>query len=133
MARYISLIIVILLIVLSPIACRKKDGDRSEEKAAKAPYSDIAKWSEAKSAMGTIATALRTYCSANMEDVPKPPSFEELGLGGRVLDGTYFKVSDYSIMSVNYIAATRTLTYTIQAVKSTFNPSIMVLTEKGWK
>jgi len=93
---------------------------------------ESAKWSEAKAAMGTIATALRAYCSDRIEDISATPSFSELGFAPNDLDGTYFKSSDYSIVAVNYIAKTGAQTYTIRAEKPGFNPSFMILTNTGW-
>ena len=90
-----------------------------------------AKWSEGKRAMGTIAMALRAYCSDQTADVTAVPSFSSLGFASNDLDGTYFSSGDYSIQSFSFINGTGELTYTIQAAKAGLTPPSMTLNQAG--
>ncbi|MHC4488253.1 MAG: prepilin-type N-terminal cleavage/methylation domain-containing protein [Planctomycetota bacterium] len=52
---------------------------------------DAAKWSEGKSIMGTIATALRAHVAEKGSNFTAIPKLVELGFAKNDLDGTYFK------------------------------------------
>jgi type IV pilus assembly protein PilA len=52
---------------------------------------DAAKWSEGKSIMGTISTALRAHVAEKASNFTAIPTLVQLGFGKNDLDGTYFK------------------------------------------
>ena len=93
---------------------------------------DSAKWTEGKTAMGTIATALCAYCVERVGDLSTPPLISSLGFASNDLDGTYFRSSDYTVTAVSYTASTGALTYTITGTKSNLVPTTMVLRNTGW-
>jgi prepilin-type N-terminal cleavage/methylation domain-containing protein len=62
---------------------------------------DSSKWSEAKAAMGTIATAIRAYAAEKGKDASASPSLSELGIGTGELDGTYFVNTCYAVSKVS--------------------------------
>lgn len=59
---------------------------------------DAAKWSEAKAAMGTISTAIRTYAAEKGPSgtAPADNDLTALGFDTADLDGSYFSQSDYT-------------------------------------
>jgi prepilin-type N-terminal cleavage/methylation domain-containing protein len=61
---------------------------------------DKAKWSEGKAFIGSIATAIRTWCAEKGVDYPGPfPStLEELGFSPGDCTGTYFAGEDFSVV-----------------------------------
>jgi prepilin-type N-terminal cleavage/methylation domain-containing protein len=65
---------------------------------------DAAKWSEAKAAMGTIATGLRSFYAEKQgwggENKPTTPV--DLGITEADLDGTYFDYSCYTFSDLGY-------------------------------
>jgi prepilin-type N-terminal cleavage/methylation domain-containing protein len=61
---------------------------------------DASKWSEAKTTMGTIATALRAYGSER-GSFASAPSLAEVGILNGDLDGTYFSHGAYAITSAS--------------------------------
>jgi type IV pilus assembly protein PilA len=61
---------------------------------------DSSKWSEGKAAMGTIASALRTY-AAEKGSFAAAPTLAEIGFTDADLDGTYFSHGDYAITSAS--------------------------------
>jgi prepilin-type N-terminal cleavage/methylation domain-containing protein len=61
---------------------------------------DAAKWSEGKAALGTIASALRSY-AAEKGGFASAPSLSEIGLANNDLDGTYFTHEAYAITSAS--------------------------------
>ncbi len=61
---------------------------------------DASKWSEAKAAMGTIGSALRTY-AAEKGGFSTKPSLSDIGIGDHDLDGTYFTNAAYEITSAS--------------------------------
>jgi len=52
---------------------------------------DAARWSEGKSIMGTISTALRAHVAEKGSSFTTVPKLVELGFAKKDLDGTYFK------------------------------------------
>lgn len=76
---------------------------------------DSAKWSEGKSGMGTIATALRAYAAEKGATGTYPPSLTNLGFIASDLHGTYFTIANYSITAAAFVAINDPqLTFTIQ-------------------
>ncbi len=51
---------------------------------------DAAKWSEGKSIMGTISTALRAHVAEKSSNFTAVPTLVQLGFAKNDLDGTYF-------------------------------------------
>ena len=75
---------------------------------------DSAKWSEGKSGMGTIGTALRAYAAEKGIDGTYPPTLTNLGFIASDLHGTYFTIANYSITAAAFTAAADPeLTFTI--------------------
>ena len=73
---------------------------------------DSAKWTEGKSAMGTVAVGLRAYSAENGGDLTAftfpvagtaGDAFSLLGIEDDDLDGTIFTVADYTITSASYL------------------------------
>ena len=52
---------------------------------------DAARWSEGKTIMGTIATALRAHVAEKASNFTAVPRLVQLGFAANDLDGTYFK------------------------------------------
>lgn len=94
---------------------------------------DAAKWSEGRSGMGTIATALRAYAAEQAADGTYPPSsLADLGFIASDLHGTYFVIGDYSIPAASFTAgADPELTYTIRCDKASLSPTRFELDETG--
>ena len=70
---------------------------------------DSAKWTEGKSAMGTIGTGLRAYSAEKGGDLSAltfplsgAGAFVALGIADDDLDGTIFDVGDYEITSATF-------------------------------
>lgn len=61
---------------------------------------DSSKWSEAKAAMGTIATAIRAY-AAEKGTFASTPTLAEIGISINELDGTYFTNGCYVLTSAS--------------------------------
>ncbi|MBP7051169.1 MAG: prepilin-type N-terminal cleavage/methylation domain-containing protein [Phycisphaerae bacterium] len=61
---------------------------------------DSSKWSEAKAAMGTIATAVRAY-AAEKGTFSTTPSLSDIGISANELDGTYFSNGCYALTSAS--------------------------------
>ena len=92
---------------------------------------DSAKWSEGKSAMGTIATGLRAYCA---EKEAVTTTITNLGITVADLNGTYFIAADYSITAAAYDAAANpALTFTISCTPTTttLTPATVTLNQDG--
>jgi len=98
---------------------------------------DSARWSEGKTAMGTIAESLRMYAA---EKGPggnygnNLPTFSELGFTAGDFQGRYFDISNYEVGKVSY--KKDKLKYKIKATAPSgiTTPSEMTLNEKGhWK
>lgn len=62
---------------------------------------DASKWSEAKAAMGTIASGLRAHAAANGGTFSTKPSLSDIGMSDNDLDGTYFTHEAYAITSAS--------------------------------
>jgi prepilin-type N-terminal cleavage/methylation domain-containing protein len=89
---------------------------------------DSAKWTEGRSMMGTIATAIRCY-HAEVGESGQPPSsmWNDLGLRPNDFDGTYFDSGDFSfeVTSMNPLA------FTVTATHSYLLPSGYILDQNG--
>ncbi len=95
---------------------------------------DAAKWSEGKSMMGTVATALRAYGAEKGDDGTWPPSLVQLGFVAGDLTGTYFVDTDFTWANAAYSSlVTPSLTYTISCTPSTTTlvPATVTLTHLG--
>jgi prepilin-type N-terminal cleavage/methylation domain-containing protein len=80
---------------------------------------DSAKWSEGKSAAGTIASGIRAYAAEYGAGVLAAPSLTtDLGFGANDLDGTYFVQSCYTVSLVSCNAAGQ-VTFTILVTPNT--------------
>jgi type IV pilus assembly protein PilA len=91
-----------------------------------------AKWSEAKAAMGTIASALRCY-AAEKGGFASTPTLLEVGLTNNDLDGTYFSHEAYAITSASSSNGRVAFVITCTAANSTrggkpTTPATMTLT-----
>lgn len=94
--------------------------------------SDASKWSEAKTTMGVIASALRTY-AIEKPDLSGAPSMAELGIRDNDLDGTYFSHEAYAITSASATGGQVSYVITCTAADSTrdgapTSPPVMTLT-----
>ena len=95
---------------------------------------DSAKWSEGKSIMGTIATALRAYGAEKGDDGTWPPSRTDLGFVDGDLAGTYFNDADFTWTDAAYDSTvTPSLTFTIscESTKVTLVPATTTLDHLG--
>ena len=64
---------------------------------------DVAKWSEGKAMMGTVATALRAYAAEKGESGNWPgPSALDLGFSATDLTGTYFTLTAADWAGANF-------------------------------
>lgn len=93
---------------------------------------DAAKWSEGKAAMGTIASALRSY-AAEKGGFATTPSLAEVGLRDNDLDGTYFTHQAYAITSASASGGQVLFVITCTAANSTRSgkptaPAVLTLT-----
>jgi type II secretory pathway pseudopilin PulG len=93
---------------------------------------DSSKWSEAKAAMGTIASALRSY-AAEKGSFSSAPTLAEIGLSNNDLDGTYFTHHAYAITSASASSGQISFVITCTAGSSTrsskpSSPAVMTLT-----
>ena len=97
---------------------------------------DSAKWSEAKSAMGTIATALRAYASEKGTVLATDlgsTDFPTIGIDLTDLDGTYFTHDAYTMTAITAANGVLNATITATAANSKranapTSPATMVLT-----
>jgi type IV pilus assembly protein PilA len=83
---------------------------------------DSAKWSEGKAAMGTIATAMRTYAAekgtAGTYGSGRP-TLATLGFSASDLRGTYFTIANYSVvLSIFRATGDPQLIYIIRATNT---------------
>ena len=76
------------------------------------PAADEARWAEAKTAMGTIATAIRAYFVEVGPQGRPPASIEAVGLTPMDLEGVYFGPADYSLSVTSMDPLTFTVTCT---------------------
>jgi type IV pilus assembly protein PilA len=93
---------------------------------------DSSKWSEAKGAMGTIASALRAY-AAEKGNFSTTPTLAEVGISNNDLDGTYFSHEAYAITSASANNGQISFVITCTAASSTRSgkpstPTSMTLT-----
>jgi len=93
---------------------------------------DASKWSEAKTAMGAIASALRAYGSEK-GSFTGVPSLAEIGILDSDLDGTYFSHEAYAITSASAASGQTSFVITCAAADSTranvpTSPVVMTLT-----
>ena len=95
---------------------------------------ESAKWSEGKTMMGTIATALRAYGAEKGDAGTWPPTLTNLGFVAGDLTGTYFVDADFTWANAAYDSTlTPSLTYTISCTPSTTTlvPATVTLTHLG--
>ncbi len=94
-----------------------------------------AKWTEARSGMSSIATALRAYSAEKSEDGTygtNLPDFGDLGFSSGDLDGTYFDENNYSITSSSFSeSANPQLQYTIRCDCNSLDPTYYTLNHLG--
>ena len=93
---------------------------------------DSSKWSEGKAAMGTIASALRSY-AAEKGSFTTAPTLANVGLADNDLDGTYFSHQAYAITSASASGGQISFVITCTAASSTRTgkptaPAVMTLT-----
>ena len=96
---------------------------------------DASKWSEARAAMGTIASSLRAY-AAEKGGFAAAPTFAEIGLTDNDLDGTYFTHDAYAITSASAASGQVAFVITCTAADSTRSgkpaaPASMTLTSSA--
>jgi type IV pilus assembly protein PilA len=96
---------------------------------------DSSKWSEGKAAMGTIASALRSYATEK-GNFASAPSFSDIGLADNDLDGTYFTHQAYAITSASASSGQISFVITCTAASSTRSgkpaaPAVMTLTSNA--
>lgn len=96
---------------------------------------DASKWSEAKAAMGTIASALRSY-AAEKGNFASAPTLAEVGISNNELDGTYFSHQAYAITSASATSGQVSFVITCTAASSTRaskpgSPATMTLTSSA--
>ncbi len=96
---------------------------------------DASKWSEAKAAMGTIASGLRAY-AAEKGSFSSTPSLSDLGISDNDLDGTYFTHDAYKITSASASSGQVAFVITCTAADSTrsdkpSSPAGMTLTSSS--
>ncbi len=104
---------------------------------------DSAKWTEGKSAMGTIATGLRAYTAEQGGDLTAltfplagtgGDAFSPLGIEDDDLDGTIFDVGDYTITSASFLTTqTPNLQFLITGTCAgqTLSPTTVTLNHAG--
>jgi prepilin-type N-terminal cleavage/methylation domain-containing protein len=98
---------------------------------------DSAKWSEGRSMMGSIATAMRTYVAENDRAPPVGVLSDEsvrktLGFAEQDVDSTYFDPGDFEISNVAYDPyGTTTLQFLITATKIELDPGNWTLNQNG--
>jgi type IV pilus assembly protein PilA len=96
---------------------------------------DSSKWSEGKAAMGTIASALRSY-AAEKGSFTSAPALTDIGLANNDLDGTYFSHQSYAITSASATGGQVSFVITCTAGSSTRSgkpaaPAVMTLTSNA--
>jgi type IV pilus assembly protein PilA len=96
---------------------------------------DASKWSEAKAAMGTIASGLRSY-AAEKGSFSSAPTIAEVGISNNELDGTYFSHQAYAITSASASSGQVSFVITCTAASSTrsgkpSSPATMTLTSSA--
>jgi len=96
---------------------------------------DASKWSEAKAAMGTIASGIRTY-AAEKGSFSTKPSLSDIGISNNDLDGTFFTHDAYEITSASASNGQVSFVITCTAASSTrsdkpSSPAKMTLTSSS--
>ena len=96
---------------------------------------ESSKWSEGKTAMDTIAAALRAY-AAEKGTFTGTPSFSTIGITDSELDGTYFSHEAYGITSASAANGQVSFVITCTAANSTRSgkptyPAVMTLTSNA--
>ena len=96
---------------------------------------DASKWSEAKAAMGSIASALRSY-AAEKGSFASAPTIAQIGISNNELDGTYFSHEAYAITSASASSGQVAFVITCTAASSTrsgkpTSPASMTLTSSA--
>lgn len=79
---------------------------------------DEAKWTEGRTTMGTIATAIRVYAREKLDTGSygaNQPSMIVLGFASTDFDGTYFTASNFSWDTAYSSSGSPALTFTITA------------------
>ncbi|OXU16145.1 type IV pilin protein [Sedimentisphaera salicampi] len=97
---------------------------------------DSAKWSEAKAAMGTVATAIRAYHAEKGPNGDAPTAIfgqgaTELGFADGDLEGTYFADGDYAIDVTSMDGLVFTITCTPSKADAPSNYSSIELDQTG--
>ena len=96
---------------------------------------DSAKWSEGRSMMGTVASAIRAYV-AERDTAPGTGAFAnwgtQLGFRDEDFDGTYFDDGDFTIASCSYDPNdTPALQFSIRGDNSALTPGWYTLDHDG--
>jgi prepilin-type N-terminal cleavage/methylation domain-containing protein len=100
---------------------------------------DSAKWTEGKSAMGTIAVGLRAYCAekgsdfdADIASMIGGNDFSRLGIEIEDLRGTIFINTNYQVTAAAYDPlASPALTFMIQCDEASLSPATVTLDHNG--
>ena len=99
---------------------------------------DSAKWSEGRSMMGTIGTAIRACCAetdaapVNQGALDTDAVATELGFRQDDLDGTYFSPGDFSyVCTYDPNMQEDALTFTITATRADLEPDTWTLDQAG--
>ena len=99
---------------------------------------ESAKWTEGKSMMGAIATAIRARVAetdqapVNQGVMSNLAVAHELGFAPTVFDGTYFRNTDFSYSCTYDTNEIHPLSFTITCTKANFKPPMWNLTENGF-
>jgi prepilin-type N-terminal cleavage/methylation domain-containing protein len=99
---------------------------------------DSAKWTEGKSAMGTIAVGLRAFCAekggdfnADIAGMIGGNDFSDLGIEDEDLNGTIFDVTCYQVSAADFSGVPPVLTFTIQCDEASLSPAQFTLDQDG--
>lgn len=98
---------------------------------------DSAKWTEGKTALGTIASALRAYAAEKREDGTYGaalPTLQMLGFSAEDLQGAYFSITDYQITASSFTPGGNpelTFTLTATAPAGITTPPVVALDQAG--
>ncbi len=97
---------------------------------------DAAKWSEAKAAMGTIATAIRAYHAEKGPGGVEPTAIfgsipTGLGFAAGDLTGTYFVDANYTLSDLDMDPLTFTITAVPTTADAPTNLSSVTLNQAG--
>jgi len=95
---------------------------------------DASKWSEGKAAMGTIASALRSYAAEKGSFASA--TLSDIGISNNELDGTYFSHEAYAITSASASSGQVSFVITCTAGSSSrsgkpSSPATMTLTSNA--